>query len=107
MPGALTYWIRHCLHNYGDEISINILSKIAEAMAEDSRLLIEEDIMTNPPYYMAAMLDLVMMGVGGKKRTLECWTDVISKAGLKISSISRGEGPSKNMTVIECVITSR
>jgi hypothetical protein len=106
MPGALTYWIRHCLHNYGDEISINILSKIAEAMAEDSRLLIEEDIMSNPPYYMTTMLDLVMMGMGGKKRTLECWKDVISKAGLEISSISRSKGPS-NMAVIECVVTSR
>lgn len=75
-------------------------------MAEDSRLLIEEDIMSNPLYYMATMVDLVMMGVGGKKRTLECYKDVISKAGLEISSISGGKGPS-NMTVIECIVTSK
>jgi hypothetical protein len=107
MSGALTYWIRRCLHNYGDEISINILSIIAAAMTEDSKLLIEEDVMGNPPYHMAAMLDFMMMGFGGKERTLECWKDVIAKAGLEISSISRGKGSWKSLAVIECVKASK
>jgi hypothetical protein len=106
MLGALIYWIRRCLHNYGDEVSINILSIIAVAMTDDSKVLIGEDIMGNPPYYTETMLDLMMMGFGGKERTLECWKDVISKAGLKLSSISRGKGPWKNMAVIECVKAS-
>ena len=38
------YWIRECLRNYGDEIYVNILCIIADAMVDDSKLLIEEDV---------------------------------------------------------------
>jgi hypothetical protein len=72
-------------------------------MADDSKLLIEEDIMGNPPYWTTAMLDMFMMVFGGKKRTIECWTDVTSKAGLQISHVHQGNGPWKNLSVIECV----
>lgn len=99
------YWIRRCLHNYGDEASVNILRKVADAMAEDSKLLIEEDVLGNPPHHMAAMLDLLMMGFGGKQRNLETWERVIAAAGLRITSISTGQGPWKSLSVIECVKT--
>jgi hypothetical protein len=72
-------------------------------MAEDSKLLIQEDILGSPPYFMAAMLDFMMLGFGGKERSLECWKDVTSKAGLEISSISRGKGGWSSLSVIECV----
>ena len=101
--GALIYWIRRCLHNYGDAVSTNMLRKIADAMAPDSRLLLQEDIMENPPNHMAAMLDFMMLGFGGKQRTLQTWEEVIGNAGLRISSISKGKGPWRSLAVIECV----
>jgi hypothetical protein len=100
--GALVYWIRRCLHNYGDDVSINMLRKIAESMADDSKLLIEEDVLDNPPNHMAAMLDLLMLGFGGKQRNLETWEKVIAAAGLRITGISKGKGPWKSLSVIEC-----
>ncbi|KAK2033213.1 O-methyltransferase [Colletotrichum zoysiae] len=103
VKGALTYWIRRCLHNYGDEISVNMLRIIAEAMAADSRLLIQEDVAANPPHWTTTMLDFMMLTFGGKHRTLECWTDILGKAGLKISGVSMGEGPWRHLAVIECV----
>ncbi|KAF5485197.1 Methyltransferase fsa4 [Colletotrichum siamense] len=101
--GALTYWIRRCLHNYGDELAVNMLRLIADAMAADSRLLIQEDVMGNPPHYTSTMLDFMMLTFGGKQRTLECWTDVLGRAGLEIRSVAKGQGPWRHLAVIECV----
>jgi hypothetical protein len=72
-------------------------------MAPDSKVLLQEDVMDNPPNHMAASLDLMMMGFGGKQRTLETWEKVVGEAGLKIASISRGKGPWRSLCVIECV----
>jgi hypothetical protein len=76
-------------------------------MAEDSRILISEDVMDNPPHFMAAFMDFMMLTIGGKQRTLGCWEKVLSDAGLKISSISSGKGPWRTMSVIECVKVSQ
>jgi hypothetical protein len=91
------------LHNHGDAVSTNILRKIADVMAPDSKLLLQEDIMDNPPYHMAATLDFMMMGFGGKQRTLETWEEVVGNAGLRISGVSRGKGSWRSLAVIECV----
>ncbi|KAH8893060.1 O-methyltransferase [Thozetella sp. PMI_491] len=103
VKGALVYWIRRCLHNYSDAASVNILKHLAEAMAEDSKILIEEDILDYPPNHMAAVVDLMMVNFGGKQRTLECWERVASEAGLRISAISRGNSIWHSIAVIECV----
>lgn len=103
LKGTLIYWIRRCLHNYGDAVSTNMLRVIASAMAPDSRLLLQEDVMENPPNHMAAMLDFMMLGFGGKQRTLQTWEQVVGDAGLRIASISRGQGPWRSLAVIECV----
>ncbi|OHW97999.1 o-methyltransferase [Colletotrichum incanum] len=102
VKGALTYWIRRCLHNYGDDVSVNILRIIAEAMTDESRLLIQEDVMGNPPHWTTTMLDFMMLTFGGKHRTLECWTNVLRRAGLEIKSVSMGNGPWRHLAVIEC-----
>jgi hypothetical protein len=83
-------------------VSVNILSKMVESMADDSRVLLEEDVMDNPPNAMAAMLDMMMLGFGGKQRTLETWEKVTSAAGLQITGISRVKAPWRSLAVIEC-----
>ncbi|POS73478.1 O-methyltransferase [Diaporthe helianthi] len=65
VKGAYTYWMRRCFHNYSDEVSRNMLRIIVDAMAEDSRLLIQEDVLDNPPHQWAAFLDFMMLGLGG------------------------------------------
>ncbi|GKT51203.1 methyltransferase fsa4 [Colletotrichum spaethianum] len=102
VKGALTYWIRRCLHNHGDEISVNMLRIITEAMTDDSRLLIQEDVMGNPPHWTATMLDFMMLTFGGKQRTLECWKRILGEAGLEIKGVSMGDGPWRHLAVIEC-----
>lgn len=85
-------------------MSINMLRILAGAMLEDSKLLIMDDVMEDPPDLFAAMLDFAMLGFGGKERNLEGWNRVLGAAGLRIASISRGEGEWKTLSVIECVL---
>jgi hypothetical protein len=72
-------------------------------LAPDSRLLLQKDVMQNPPNHMAAMLDFMMLGFGGKQRTLRACEEVVGAAGLRIESISRGKGPWRSLAVIECL----
>jgi len=72
-------------------------------MADDSRLLISEDVLAEPPHYVSAFMDFMMLTMGGKQRTRENWEELTSAAGLKITSISSAKGPWKSMSVIECV----
>ncbi|KAL8392422.1 hypothetical protein RB595_002568 [Gaeumannomyces hyphopodioides] len=101
VKGALVYFIRRCLHDYGDEECVKILRVIADAMAPDSRLVIIEQIISNPPIAMAAAIDLVMMNLGGKERTVEGFGELASKAGLKISNVDLTEG--FGLSAVECV----
>jgi len=101
--GAIAYFIRRCLHNYSDTIALNVLRVLAEAMADDSRLLIQEDIKGVPPEPETAVLDFLMLTYGGKERTRQGWEDLVEKSGLKIVSISGGDGPWQGLFVIECV----
>ncbi|OLN97441.1 Demethylsterigmatocystin 6-O-methyltransferase 1 [Colletotrichum chlorophyti] len=104
LKNALIYWVRHCLVNHPDSMSSSILEKIADSMAEDSKILIQEDIMDSPPTAHASSVDFMMLGIGGKQRTLQCWEKVISQAGLKISGISRPKSQQQHaIAVIECV----
>ncbi|KAL1880550.1 hypothetical protein VTK73DRAFT_5563 [Phialemonium thermophilum] len=103
IQGALIYFIRRCLHNYSDKAATNILRRLVEAMADDSKVLLQEEIMSSPPNRTAAMLDLMMLNFGGKQRTLDCWTSVVSAAGLRISGVFRAKEAWSSLGVIECV----
>lgn len=95
--------MRRCFHNYSDEVSRNMLRIIVDAMADDSRLLIQEDVLDNPPHQWAAYLDFMMLNLGGKQRTLKNWEQLLGSVGLRIASVSTGEGPWKSLSVIEAV----
>ncbi|KAB8261299.1 S-adenosyl-L-methionine-dependent methyltransferase [Aspergillus pseudonomiae] len=87
--GALTYLIRRCLHNWPQESIVEILRNVAAAMRpEKSRLLIEEIIVpdTNPGTEEAWM-DMIMMNLGAKQRTLKEWNEVLDSAGLKLKEV--------------------
>jgi hypothetical protein len=101
--GAMVYFIRRCLHNYSDTIVVNILRTQAEALADDSHLLIQEDVKSMPPDPDNAVLDFLMMTYGGKERTRQCWEDVLTRAGLKLVGISQGSGPWASLSVLDCV----
>lgn len=101
LTDALVYHIRRCLHDYSDDESVAILRRLADAMAPDSRLLIVELIISDPPSAYQAALDLTMMVISGKERTLATWRDIVARAGLKITHVDVVQGASG---VVECML---
>ena len=99
--GALVYYIRRCLHDYGDEDAVGILQQIRNAMLPDSRCLIVEQVLSNPPSVLASSSDLFMATLGGKERTVEGFRGITSRAGMELSSVFPCEG--SDVAVIECV----
>ncbi|KAF4922818.1 Methyltransferase fsa4 [Colletotrichum viniferum] len=100
VKGALIYWIRRCLHDYGDDVCVKMLTQLSDAMASDSKVLVSEMVMSNPPDPLAAMNDFGMLEIGGKERTADDWAELVARAGLKVEGI---HGLDKKMQVIECI----
>ncbi|OAL18498.1 hypothetical protein AYO20_11745 [Fonsecaea nubica] len=100
-PGALVYYIRRCMHDWSDTNDRIILSHLADAMAPDSRVLITEQVMPNPPTALNAWTDLCMMNLGGKERTEKMFDDLTASAGLKIIGVHKSLAT--DVAVIECV----
>lgn len=97
---ACIYYIRRCLHDYGDEVCVEILQQIRNAMAQDSRLLIVEQVLTDPPLPFAAASDIYMATLGGKERSLKTFGEITSRAGLTI--VKAHPSPGSDVAVIEC-----
>jgi hypothetical protein len=103
MTGALVYYIRRCMHDWHDENNRIILMHLADAMAPDSKVLITEQIMPNPPTALNAWTDLCMMNLGGKERTEKMFDTLIASAGLKMVGVHKSLAT--DVAVIECVKT--
>lgn len=61
-------------------------------MAPDSRVLIVDQVMANPPPAFAAATNIIMATIGGKERTEDIFKEIGSAAGLKLEKIWRSEG---------------
>ncbi|EKG17904.1 O-methyltransferase family 2 [Macrophomina phaseolina MS6] len=99
VKGALVYYIRRVMHNWSDENNARILGHIREAMAPESRILITEQVMANPPPPEASCLDLLMMGLGSQERTEKDWYFLADAAGLELVKIWKS--PQTAVAVIE------
>ncbi|KAE8320010.1 S-adenosyl-L-methionine-dependent methyltransferase [Aspergillus transmontanensis] len=87
--GALTYLIRRCLHNWPQESIVEILKNVAAAMQpEKSRLLIEEIIVPDRNAGIEeGWMDMIMMNLGAKQRTLKEWEEVLALAGFEVRKV--------------------
>jgi hypothetical protein len=99
--GALIYFIRRCLHDYSDEDCVGILKQLVAAAAPDSKILICEQIVENPPPPLVAQTDFCMINIAGKERTSKMFEELAAQAGLKVSSVSVAQGTPVGM--VECV----
>ncbi|KAF2875895.1 S-adenosyl-L-methionine-dependent methyltransferase [Massariosphaeria phaeospora] len=82
--GAKAYYLRTVLHDWPDKQALTILRHIRDVMAQDSVLLIDENVMPdeNVALYQAS-LDLIMMGVfASLDRTVKQFEELLDAAGL-------------------------
>jgi len=88
------------VHDWADENDAKILRHLAEAMTPDSRVLITEQLMPNPPTALNAWTDLCMMNLGGKERTEKMFRELAAMAGLKVVGFHKSLAT--DVAVIEC-----
>jgi O-methyltransferase domain len=98
--GALVYYIRRIIHDWHDDNCAIILGQLAKVMEPDSRVLICEQIMSNPPTRLNAQTDLCMLGLGAKERTEKMFEELVPRAGLKLIKIWKSKGT--DVGVVEC-----
>lgn len=80
------YFLKSIIHDWPDTDALKILKNCHQAMSNHSRLLILEPILLPPntPDY-AKSLDILMMAItGGRERSLEEMTNLLSQAGFKL-----------------------
>lgn len=70
-------------------------------MGPESRILLYERILPDPPFTHVAGSDLTMMNLASKERTQDDWNELLSSVGLVIVKIWRSN-ESPDLTVIEC-----
>ncbi|KAJ0339414.1 hypothetical protein COL154_009951 [Colletotrichum chrysophilum] len=100
VQGALVYSVRRCLRDFGDDEAVDILKRVVDAMAPDSKLLIADTVATNPPSFLVAAIDFFLSTMGGKERTEEEFCNIAVRAGLKVTGVHYSD--ISEFAMIEC-----
>jgi hypothetical protein len=87
--GANLYILKRILHDWNDTDSITILKNCYNAMEQNSRLLIIENIVSQENVRdFSKDIDIAMMVLfGGKERTRTEWDTLLDRANLEIVKI--------------------
>ncbi|PYH29859.1 O-methyltransferase [Aspergillus neoniger CBS 115656] len=91
IKGAKAYYMRTVLHDWPDKQALQALSRVHDAMAADSVLLINENVLPemNAPGFSASM-DIIMMELyGSMERTEKQWLGLLDKAQFKVLKVWR------------------
>ncbi|KAH7121434.1 O-methyltransferase-domain-containing protein [Dactylonectria macrodidyma] len=95
VKGAKAYFMRMILHDYADHVGIQILTRLAEAMSADSRVLVCEMVLAprvGEADFASAVLDQAVMTMGGKERTEAGFEKMFAAAGLELVQTWRAVG---------------
>ncbi|KAG8624779.1 hypothetical protein KVT40_007846 [Elsinoe batatas] len=101
--GARFYYLRTVLHDWPDEKCGEILKQIADAMGEESEVLIDEVVLPEAGAHLyATTYDLVMMSaLAGRERTRGQWEGLVKEAGLEVREVV-GYETLKGASIIRC-----
>ncbi|MCL6436384.1 MAG: methyltransferase [Leptolyngbyaceae cyanobacterium HOT.MB2.61] len=88
--GADAYMLKHIIHDWDDERSITILKNCHQAMADNGRVLVMEQVIPpgNAPF-LGKLLDvnMLVMCPGGKERTEVEYRALFEAAGFRLTRI--------------------
>jgi len=90
---ADVYLLKNVLHDWDDDRCRTILSNLAAAMRQDSRLLMVEFLQEpNRPHPMVPLIDLQMLtqADGGRERSVAEFRALLESAGLVLGRVYRG-----------------
>lgn len=101
--GCDGYFLKHILHDWDDDLCVRILGNIVEVMKPGARIFIGEFGPVPAPNepHLSKFFDLHMMiCLNGAERTMDEWTALLAKAGLKVAALHCSFGP---LSIIEAV----
>ncbi len=85
LPVADAYLIMEVIHDWDDEHSAEILGAIRRAAPPHARLLLIEAILPDDPGpNWPKTLDVVMLSIGGRQRTLAEYTALLDRCGFSL-----------------------
>jgi hypothetical protein len=90
--GADVYIMKHIIHDWDDASCIKLLQNCKAAMVPGGRILCVDAVI--PPMgdtsgTPAKLMDLNMLvHIPGRERTIEQWTDLYTRAGLRVASVT-------------------
>ncbi|KAF1966704.1 o-methyltransferas-like protein [Bimuria novae-zelandiae CBS 107.79] len=90
IKGAKYYYLRAILHDHADDKCLEILANIADAMTDESTLLIDDIVVPNQNVsWYVTQTDLAMMvQFSATDRTEEQWKELLAKAGLEVQKVT-------------------
>ena len=93
--GSDAYILSHIIHDWNEEECLTILGNCREAMHDDSKLLIVEFVLPEGDEpHIGKLLDMVMLVLpGGEERTPAEYSELLSKAGLKMTNVIPTDSP--------------
>ncbi len=82
--------MKFILHDWDDDSALQILRGCHEAIEPDGRLIVVEYLVAHPNQGLhGKMSDLnMLLGPGGRERTLEEYTDLLGAAGFELTSVT-------------------
>jgi hypothetical protein len=98
VPTADAHVMKSVIHDWDDERSVAILSRVREAMPAHGVLFLVEPILRDDPEVlgdqrMLLMSDLNMLVcLGGRERTREQFGDLLAAAGLRLTGVTPAAG---------------
>jgi SAM-dependent methyltransferase len=99
---ADAYVLRHIIHDWDDQKSIQILRRCREAMAPGGKVLVVESVIpTGDEPHPGKWLDIIMLAVpGGRERTRAEYEALLAAAGLRLERVVATRSP---VSVVEAV----
>ncbi|MBL0137191.1 MAG: methyltransferase [Bacteroidetes bacterium] len=93
--GADIYLMKHVLHDWNDEQSVQILRNCSEAMHSGSKMLVIEAVIpTGNTRHPGKFMDINMMAMtGGKERTEAEYASIFEQSGLKLARVIHTNSP--------------
>jgi O-methyltransferase domain/Dimerisation domain len=100
--GGDGYLMKAILHDWDDDDALTILANIRSAIAPHGKLLLLESVLPERSSSdIGLLIDLEMLvAVGGKERTHAEWTDLLGRAGFRLTRVVPTATP---VSIIEAV----
>ncbi|OJJ71725.1 hypothetical protein ASPBRDRAFT_43120 [Aspergillus brasiliensis CBS 101740] len=91
---AKAYYMRTVLHDWPDKQALEVLGRVREAMADDSVLLVNENVSPEEraSEFMASMDIIMMVLFSSLERSEKQWIELLEKARFRVVKVWRSGG---------------